>query len=106
MAVDDLSPAASRMLLRAPAEELEGIYEAADHYLERLFAEGKLLPLGPWVNAKGEQVESWVEADGDTLACYRDMLGLNDRTIVEYTSATAGRQRAKRRAQLLDAARG
>lgn len=106
MGVDDLSPAASRLLNRAPARELAVIYEGAQRCLLDLFERGLLQPVQSWVNAKGETCESWNEADGDILECYRDMLGLNERTIVEYSTATAERARVKRRAQLLSEARG
>lgn len=99
MGSDDLTPSKSRLLNRRPPHELEGLQEAAINVLQHLHGQGKLQALGAWRNEDGDLVQSWPE-DGDVLECYMDMLGLNNRPIVEYSSLDKAKQRASRRRAL------
>jgi len=96
MGADDLNPSRSRLLTRRPPQELQGLQDAAVAMLQRLHACGKLKPIGVWHNENGDVVESW-PADGDVLECYLDMLGLNERTIVEYATKNATQRRISRK---------
>lgn len=95
MGVDDLNPSRSRLLSRRPPKEMDRVREAATAVLERLHAEGKLQPVQPWTNEAGVTLQPWPEED--VLGCYMDMLGLNGRKIVEYTSLDLARNAARRR---------
>lgn len=70
--------------------------------LQSYHAAGQLQIPQPWINDKGELFCGWdEERDGDALACFMDILGLNGRYVVENTSLTAA-QRNRERAMARD----
>lgn len=66
--------------------------------LRGMDAAGQLRLPAPWINEDGQLLPSWdIDANGDTFACYLDMLGLNGRPIYE-PPANKGYTRRRKKA--------
>lgn len=73
----------------------------ATQVLQEMAQAGKLHIPDPWVNDFGQTLVAWSEdEDGDALACYLDIFGLNGRDIkMSDSDSWRAKRLARARAQ-------
>ena len=63
------------------------VIDAATLNLMIMDHNGELALPEPWFNGKGETIIPWTDQDGPVLACYMNMLGLDEPGALDQTSA-------------------
>lgn len=79
---DDFAKGNSAVLTRATEEQRVLLAAMAIETLQGMHALGELKFPQPWTDTDGSLIQSWdPRRDGDELACWLDILGLNDRPM-------------------------